>query len=101
VGFFDLGASPWELRRALEMNLRIDDKIKLIPISLDYLAKIHESFTDEIIEFLPIEKLSKKIEDTTEFIERSIEQRNWKKGSFLRLKLGNLKFGRGIYQISS
>ena len=58
------------------MNLRIDDKIKLIPISLDYVAEIHESFTDEIIEFLPIEKLSKKIEDTTEFIERSIEQRN-------------------------
>jgi len=64
------------LRRALEMNLRIDDKIKLIPISLDYVAEIHESFTDEIIEFLPIEKLSKKIEDTTEFIERSIEQMN-------------------------
>ena len=58
------------------MNLRIDDKIELIPISLDYGAEIHESFTDEIIEFLPIEKLPKKNEDTTEFIERSIEQRN-------------------------
>lgn len=58
------------------MNLSIDDKIELIPISLDYVEQIHESFTDKIIEFLPIEKLSKKIEDTTEFIERSIEQRN-------------------------
>lgn len=58
------------------MNLRIDDKLKLIPISLDYVTEIYESFTDEIIEFLPIESLSKKIDDTTEFVERSIEQRN-------------------------
>lgn len=57
------------------MNLRIDDKINLIPISLDYAAEIYESFTDEIIEFLPIEELSKNIDDTIEFIERSIEQR--------------------------
>ena len=48
------------MKIVLKMNLRIDNKIKLIPISMDYVAEIHKSFTDEIIEFLPIEKLSKK-----------------------------------------
>ena len=54
------------------MNLRIDDKIKLIPISLDYVAEIHESFTDEIIEFLPIEKLSKKTEQQEKGIVKKV-----------------------------
>jgi len=58
------------------MNLRIDDTIELIPINLNYATEIYESFTEEIIEFLPIEKLSQKIEDTTDFIKLSIEQRN-------------------------
>jgi RimJ/RimL family protein N-acetyltransferase len=58
------------------MKLRIDNKIELVPICLDYLNEIHESFNNEIIEFLPIEKLSGNIKDTIEFIERSIEQKN-------------------------
>ena len=64
------------LRKALEMNLLIDNNIELIPISLDYSTEIHESFNDEIIEFLPIEKLSNNIQDTIEFIKLSIEQKN-------------------------
>ena len=58
------------------MNLKIDNNIELVPISLDYSTEIHESFDDEIIEFLPIEKLSDNIQDTIEFIKRSIEQKN-------------------------
>ena len=58
------------------MILKIDENIELVPISLDYVSEIYESFNDEIIKLLPIESLSKKIDDTTEFIEHSIEQRN-------------------------
>ena len=58
------------------MILKINENIELVPISLDYVDEIHESFNNEIIEFLPIESLSKKINDTTELVERSIKQRN-------------------------
>jgi RimJ/RimL family protein N-acetyltransferase len=58
------------------MILKIDGKIELVPISLDFVIEIHESFNDEIIELLPVEKLSQNIKDTTKFIERSVEQRN-------------------------
>jgi RimJ/RimL family protein N-acetyltransferase len=58
------------------MNLTIDNHIELIPINLDYSTEIHENFNDEIIEFLPIEKLSSNIQDTIEFIKRSIEQKD-------------------------
>ena len=60
----------------MEVNLKIDDNLVLVPASLDYKIEIHENFNDEIIEFLPIENLSKRIEDTIEFIERSIAQRS-------------------------
>ena len=63
------------------MNLKIDNELELIPISLDFITEIHENFNDEIIEFLPIENLSKKTEDTIDFIKRSIEQE--KKGTDL------------------
>ena len=58
------------------MNLKINQNIELVPISLDYSTEIHKSFNDDIIEFLPIEKLSGNIEDTIQFIKHSIEQKN-------------------------
>ena len=40
-----------------------------------YAADIHEHFTEKIIKFLPIERLSGDIEDTKHFIKMSAEQR--------------------------
>jgi len=57
------------------MTLTICKDIKLLPISRDYLHDIHNSFSNAIIEFLPIETLSGKIEDTLAFIDTSIKQR--------------------------
>ena len=59
-----------------EMNLRIDDKLELVPISLDYTTDIYESFDNEVIRFLPIDNPPQKVEDTIAFIKRSIEQVN-------------------------
>lgn len=59
-----------------EMNIKIDDKIKLVPISLDYSSEIFKSFDSEIIRFLPIDKPPEKLEETIAFIKHSIEQMN-------------------------
>ena len=58
------------------MNLKINKKLELVPISSDYTNEIHKNFTVDIIKYLPIENLSNKIEDTIDFIENSIKQRN-------------------------
>ena len=57
------------------MVLKVNDNIELVPISMDFVHEIHESFTDEIIQFLPIDTLSNKIEDTLAFVKHSMEQR--------------------------
>lgn len=57
------------------MNLIINNNLQLIPISLKFANEIHDSFTNEIIEFLPIDNVSEKLEDTIEFINISIQQK--------------------------
>ena len=57
------------------MILKIDYKIELVPINLDYADEICKSFNESIIEFLPVDNLSHNIDDTIEFIKGSIEQR--------------------------
>lgn len=61
---------------ALDLNLEIDAHINLVPISLNYLNDIHQSFDEKIIEFLPLEQVSGDIKDTKQFIELSIQQKN-------------------------
>ena len=58
------------------MSVTIDDSIELVPISLDYLNDIHESFDQQIIEFLPLESVSSEKETTAGFIRHSIDQRD-------------------------
>ncbi len=55
------------------MKLKIDDSLSLLPISLEYSTVIFENFDQEIIKYIPLDHPPKKIEETVEFIEMSID----------------------------
>ena len=56
------------------MNIKINDKIELVPISLDYSREIFNSFDNDIIRFLPIDEPPEQIEETISFIKQSMDQ---------------------------
>ncbi len=55
-------------------ELKINNNLRLAPISLEYAQNIFEGFDKAVIEFLPIDNPPSKIEETISFIEHSIEQ---------------------------
>ena len=56
------------------MEHNIGEDIRLVPIDLGYTKAIFDGFDEDVIQFLPLDGVSGKIEDTKTFITHAMNQ---------------------------